>query len=279
MLIMGKSVLESIVLEENNRVGITLEFRDKVLSGIPQSGDMLDYFIKMKQMSDEEKEDFILRIQKGAMTDDEKSEMKETSWTTFEKDREGFCCLWHNNIKAMIREICSVTGTFMKKKANSTKGEERPGGRQTYQHGFNLHALPEHGDDLRIRILTNGEYARAEKRGEPALWKPFAHGNYVPVKTPHGYVDRIKHISDASGRRSAIGRHDFFEKARLKFEIWWVNNGTYSVDDLKKLLALGQDNGLGASRSQGMGRFDVTEFTVIQEHPKPKKKEAEEKVK
>lgn len=275
MLIMGKSVLEHIVLEETNAVGITLEFRDKILSGIPQSGDMLDYFIKMKQMSDSEKEDFILRIQKGAMSDDEKAEMKETSWTTFEKDREGFCCLWHNNIKAMLREICSVTGIYMKKRASSAKGEERCGGKQTFQHGFNLKAV-DGGDDLRIRLLTNGEYARAEKRGEPAIWKPFADGKYIPVKTPHGYVDRIKHISDASGKRSAIGRHDFFEKARLKFEIWWLNNGTYSVDDLKKLLALAQDDGLGASRSQGMGRFDVIEFTVIQEHPKPKKKEAAE---
>lgn len=269
MLIMGKSVLESIVLDENNRVGVTLEFRDKLLSGIPQSGDMLDYFIKMKQMSDSEKEDFILRIQKGAMSDDEKAEMKETSWTTFEKDREGFCCLWHNNIKAMLREICSVTGTFMSKRASSKKGEERSGSKQTFQHGFNVKGTE--GDGLRIRILTNGEYAKAEKRGETPLWKPFSDGKYVPVKQAHGHVDRIKHISDASGKRSAIGRHDFFEKARLKFEIWWLANGNYGVEDLKKLLALAQDDGLGASRSQGLGQFDVIEFTVLKEHLKKKK--------
>jgi len=269
MCSVGKSVLSDIVLDEVNRVRIVLEFRDKLLSGIPQSGDMLDYFIKMKQMSDQEKEDFILRIQKGAMTDDEKAEMKETSWTTFEKDKDGFCCLWHNNIKAMLREICSVTGTFMSKRASSKKGEERSGSKQTFQHGFNVKGTE--GDGLRIRILTNGVYARAEKRGEEPKWMPFPDGKYVPVKQAHGYVDRIKHISDASGKRSAIGRHDFFEKARLQFEVWWLANGNYDVDDLKKLFALAQDDGLGASRSQGLGQFDVIEFTVIKEHPKKKK--------
>jgi len=281
----SKSVLAEYQDAAYNRVRLTLEFKDKLLAGIPQSGDMLDYFIKMKQMSDAEKDDLILRIQKGAMTDEEKTDMKETSWTVFEKDRDGFCVLWANNVKALMREIFSTTGMFMEKRASSTKGAERASGKQTYQHLMHVEGLhvgssaqenPLLGNDvMRIRILANGLYRPAPQKGQEPRWEAFPGNKWQPMKQAHGYVDRVKHISDASGKRSAIGRHDFFEKARLVFDIKWLNNGVYSMDDMRRSWALAQDDGLGASRSQGFGKFDVVDWQVLAyKEPKTAKAEA-----
>jgi CRISPR/Cas system CSM-associated protein Csm4 (group 5 of RAMP superfamily) len=250
---MAKSVLEDVCDTIYTKVDIEVELRDKLLAGIPQSGDMLDYFLKTKFQSQDEKEDFKLRVQKGALTDEEKEEMKETSCCVFEKDHDGDLCIWHGNVKAMIREICSVTGMFMGKRASSKKDNIKGGGRQNYQHFMFV-------DPLRPKFLSNFYYNDAGEKKVLNEWEP--------MQNPHGYVDRIKIIKDASGQRTALGRHAFVDNVRLKFRVKWGDLNVYSLDDIKKIFAVAQDDGLGASRSQGFGKFDVIKFEVT----KPKKK-------
>jgi hypothetical protein len=260
-----------------NKVKLTIDFVDKILAGIPQSGNMLDYFISTKHMSDAEKEDFIARIRAGDLTDEEKAEIKETNWTTFERDREGYLTIWANNAKAMIRECISTLGMYMERKAVMKKGEEKASAKQTFQHGISVESTNP-GDLVRLRLLTDGKYQRKDlgnTRSE-TFWMPFEDGKFVSVKEPHGYVDRVKHISDASGKRSAIGRHDFMDRPRIELIIKWIANEVYSLDDMKNIWFVAQDDGLGASRSQGFGKFKVTGWEVLNEVPrKVRKKDAE----
>lgn len=253
------SVLSDFSEQLYARVKLTLQFREKMLAGLPSNEEMLDYFVKAKQMSDAEKEDFIARIQGGALSEDEKAEMKETSWTVFERDREGHLCVWHNNIKAMLRECMTTLGVFIEKRPSLKKGEEAAGGKQTYQHGLVV-------EENRVKLLSDFEY---QKQPDGKL-KKVSLGAYKPMTRPHGYIDRVKHISDASGKRSALGRHDFVDEARLVFVLKWVDTGVYSIDDLKRVWAACQEDGLGACRSSGYGRFDCIEWEVLKA-PKPRK--------
>ena len=259
---MAKSVLEA---EENKiytRVYMEVELRDKLLAGIPQSGDMLDYFLKTKFESQAEKEDFKLRVTNGKLTDDEKDEMKETSCCVFERDKgTRNLCIWHNNIKSMIREVFSVTGMFMAKRASSKKGAIKGGGRQNYQHFLFIDPMRPlflsnyFYDDTGVQQFYHSEDGKSfDTNAKDSLW--------IPMQEPHGYVDRIKIIKDASGQRTALGRHAFVDGVRLAFRLKWGDVNVYSIADMRKTFAIAQDDGLGASRSQGFGKFDVIKFDV-----------------
>lgn len=222
-------------------VQVHLKFRDRVFAGIPKQGDPLDYFIESKHMSDAQKADFQERIKAGDLPEEEKEAVKETSWCVFEKNPDGNLCLWHNNIKAMLREIFVVQGLTARrpKAGKKAEGENQAenasaGGRQTFQHAVCV---------------------------DP-LWTPFTRDGKFFQKAD-GCVDRIKHIQDAAGKRSAIGRHDYLEKIEMDFILKWPRKGVFTVEDIRMALAAAQEDGLGACRSQGIGKFDVTEFTEL----------------
>jgi len=65
------------------------------------------------------------------------------------------------------------------------------------------------------------------------------------------------------GPRSALKRCDYVKQATANFEIW-VAAPAIAKGDLEKMLKLGQEIGLGASRSQGYGKFTLEKFRPIQ---------------
>lgn len=215
-------------------------FRDKVLAGIPKAGNPLDYYIASKHMSDEEKADFTERVNDGSLTDDEKTVIKNLSWCCFEKNDDGVgaLCLWHGNMKAALREMFTTLGLTQKmwKKAK-TGAEGHAGGKQVFQHAV-------HVDPLRL-----------------PFFRPDTKGQDVFITQPDGYLDRVKHIEDAAGKRSVIGRHDFLMQPRLQITLRWPQKGPFDRDDIIRALAACQDDGLGACRSQGFGKFNIIALT------------------
>lgn len=222
------SVLTDVKIFDRVIVGIT--WADKILAGLPQKGDSLDYFIKLKTMSEAAAEDFRARIKAGTLKEDEKAELEEAACRVFERDHEGFLCIWHGNIKALLRE-CATTLAYTQLKHSSAKGKCHPGGRQTFQHGLHI-------DPLRPRFLRDGK----------------------PLKAADGQLDRVQHVSDKAGTRSVLGRYEFLDKVSLEFEISWMANGCFKLKHLQGLLKLAEKDGLGASRSQGFGTFIVNKF-------------------
>lgn len=238
---MGKSVLESVEKDVYERVKMKLEFRDKVLAGLPKNVETLDWFLAQKMMSEEDQLEFKERVSAGKLTEEELAQIKSSNWCQFEKDKNGYLCLWHGNFKAMLREMLTTLGFSQKKprmlKKNKDTGETEAGaagGKQTFQHGVSV-------APLRILFTRKGQ----------------------PITEPDGYVDKIKHINDAAGRRSAIGRHDYLDQVELDVDLKWVDTGVFSADDFKKIMVVAQDDGLGACRSQGYGTFDVTYFEIL----------------
>ena len=233
------SVLQSEVKDLYCCVQLRLRFRDRIYGGLPKHGDMLDYYTTAKHMSDAEKADFKKRVAAGELTDEEKAEIKETGWCQFEVDNQRRLCIWHGNIKALLREVFSTIGLTQKpweKSSVKDKKDGYAGGRQTLQHAV-------HVDPLRPIFLKNGK----------------------SITKPDGYVDKVKHISDASGTRSALGRHDYIEQPELDIVIKWPKKSCFKIEDMRKAWALAQDDGLGACRSQGQGKFDVVVWDVLED--------------
>lgn len=75
----------------------------------------------------------------------------------------------------------------------------------------------------------------------------------------------MKHIKDAAGQRTALGRHDFIFRPEMTIYLKWPASGVFSDDEMKKALSVCEEDGLGASRSQGFGKFEVIEWTVVKE--------------
>ena len=95
---------------------------------------------------------------------------------------------------------------------------------------------------------------------------------YLGRKEPDGQEEGPIHVQTAQGPRTAIKRVDYVEDVSLSFEVWTLKKQNNSdaekkrhigKEDLEKMLALAQENGLGADRSQGSGKFDVIEFLAV----------------
>ena len=248
---MSVSVLSSVENKVYFRVRLRLKLRDRILAGIPANDDILDWFMEKRHMSEEAKAEFKARVEGGLLTEDEQEEIKETSKCVFERDRDGDLCVWHGNFKAMLREIfvtLGITQKAPKRRGKGKDGEEdksgAAGGRQTMQHGI-------HVDPLRVKFMRDGK----------------------TIKVADGAIDKVKHITDASGKRSAIGRHEYVDQPEMVVEFKWPADGVIDEDDMKKALAVCQDDGVGACRSQGFGKFDVVEWTVLNAPKKEKNKQ------
>lgn len=246
---MSESVLTEIANKVYIRVKLRIKFRDRVLAGVPKNDQVLDYFMNARHMSDKDKDDLKARIDAGTLSAEEKDEVKNTSWCQFEKNKAGELVLWHGNVKAMLREIFVTLGLTqkrpnLKKKKGETEEaaalEKGPsaGGKQTLQHAVHVEGL---AGALHLPFLVGGS----------------------PVKEPSGSLDKVKHITDAAGKRSALGRHDYLDQPELDVILKWPRESVFTEVEFKQALAVCQDDGLGACRSQGFGKFDVIAYEVL----------------
>jgi hypothetical protein len=79
---------------------------------------------------------------------------------------------------------------------------------------------------------------------------------------PDGIEMVVGHVSGPQGPRSTLGYHEYVRQAEITFDVlvtrdsieqkWWPALWTHM-----------EENGLGALRSQGYGRFDVLEWEAI----------------
>ena len=84
-------------------------------------------------------------------------------------------------------------------------------------------------------------------------------------------------VLTAQGPRSALKISDYVMDADLEFDLW-AGSPSIKTKDLLEMFVMAQRGGLGASRSQGYGKFELKEFELIQERTrkitegKPRKK-------
>jgi len=145
--------------------------------------------------------------------------------------------------------------------------------------------LKEYGTTLDYFRLIQG-FRQLVQHGvfvEPAFIALMRDGQ--PVREPDGFQDRVVHVMTAQGPRSAIKRVDYLRAPlHLEFDVLvaepnkavhWTQSRSQSKkketgqalptnwdEAWSQMWRLAQELGLGANRSQGIGKFNVTRFDL-----------------
>lgn len=83
---------------------------------------------------------------------------------------------------------------------------------------------------------------------------------HLGVQEPGGTLEVVGQVQTARGPRSIRKKVDYVLGAQIDCELWALANGRLAEEHLRRVLALAQESGLGAMRTQGYGQFDLVEF-------------------
>jgi hypothetical protein len=115
-------------------------------------------------------------------------------------------------------------------------------------------------------VLFAGERWGKTKKGPKSFLaeRVFVNPDHVTlgIKEPSGVELFIGHTSGPQGRQSNLTYHEYVEVPELTFTIR-VAEDAIARDQWALLWVHAQENGLGALRSQGFGRFDVTAWERV----------------
>jgi hypothetical protein len=200
---------------------VEIAMRQELCGGMPKNPDLLKGWIAATTEHDD------------ATTTEQEAEARtvllqpteEKSWNGFPGDEKGLF-VWARQVKALFKECATML------RVTTTK----IGSKQIFQHGFEIK-----GSEKADRI-------------------------YLGKTEPDGMREGPIHVQTAQGPRTALKRVDYVLGVRLRFEVWVLHTEGgekrhVGEEELRRMLTFGQENGLGAERSQGHGKFDVIEFT------------------
>ena len=202
---------------------VTIKFRDKVCGGMPKNKDLIEGWVKATTGYDDEKTKELTQEAKDALLD----ETTEKSWNGFRADENGLY-LETRQVKALFKECATMLRITTQKL----------GSKQIFQHGFEIKG-PDHEDRL-----------------------------YLKRRQADGYDEGPIHVMTAQGPRTALKRVDYVKGATISFEMWVFTTESgekrhVGEKEIAKMLTFGQENGIGADRSQGRGKFNVVEFEKV----------------
>lgn len=204
---------------------VTLQFRDMVMGGIPKAKELIATWLKARTKGaiDEKEAEKMAKTIAEEVNAESKEEMENAAWTGFKSDDFGIY-LEERQIKAAVKECAKTLGMT-----------RRPGFRDGVNHG--LFTVPD--------IIY--------------IMKPDEKGDLQPVPDPEGAIENPIHIMSPRGPRSALKKQDYVKNGILHFSIR-VGSPMVTEKDMLMLLVLAMNSGLGSSRSQGFGKFDLLTF-------------------
>lgn len=209
---------------------IEIQIRDRLLAGKPASLDAATAMLKARGLNEfvAEAEDITDPTERALAAE---RIAKDEGLCEFAR-RSGKPGIWlsSNNIKAGVKESWSVLGL-----RNSVRGSRG--------------------------ALAEGIFVNGLGGGEEGGWI------YLGEK-PDGVFSSVAHTTGPMGPVSSIKRNEYVEKPRIVFEVIIANAKSVSEkvsdDELASALTHFGEHGLGASRSQGYGRFDVVSVEEIE---------------
>ena len=140
--------------------------------------------------------------------------------------------------------------------SRNTNGFKRePGG--LYVEGRTVKAMLRES----VNILYAGERWGKTKKGPRSFFaeRVFVDPDHVLLGTPEpaGVELFIGHVSGPQGPQSTLTYHEYVTRPTLEITVT-VLRDEVTADQWPEIWLHAQENGLGALRSQGFGRFDVT---------------------
>lgn len=203
---------------------VTVAFRHRLYGGVPKNRDLIKSWIEASTGHADEISEAITVEAQQKMID----ETTEKSWNGFFRDEQKGIFIEARQLKASIKQSASVLGITKKK----------IGSKQILAEGGEVKAL-DGGDRL-----------------------------YLGKTEPDGFEERPIHVMTAQGPRTALKRVDYCENVKLEFEVWILRTNAQEKrhigeDELVTILTFMQENGVGADRSQGGGKMNVSSFEKV----------------
>lgn len=205
---------------------IELQFRSKILGGIPKNLELIEPWLRGRGVPAPVAKDMAPDIAEEVDVTGE----AEKAWTGFKRDDDGLY-IEDRQVKASLKETANILKITSKVR----------GSRNYIQHGVFVKPQRIH-------------FTRDDKL----------------VKEPDGFVEKAIHVMTAQGPRDALKRSDYVLKATVVFEIWMVKpyhedgRTMLAKSHLEAMFKLGEENGLGASRTQGYGKYNLVKLEAIQ---------------
>lgn len=209
---------------------IVLQVRERICGGIPVDEKTIENWLKGRGVLPKEAAARAKLIRDEVGAEEYAEEAAKSSWTTFKRDETGIY-LEPRQIRALIKE-----SSFILELTKNVRGL-----RQRLQHGLVI--KPD-----RIYLTRNG----------------------TPIQEVDGQAEGPIHVMGPQGPRTALKRQDYVLAPVITFKVRVVNPiGKEETDYLKEdmlraIFKWAEDGiGLGASRSQDEGKFDIVTFNRI----------------
>jgi len=252
------------LLKTTNLYTVEIEFLDSVLGGNPKNPEVFRTHIEsslrreakranklgLEPPTEERIQEIVGRRMKemfGADVEATIDAETEKTRTIFKINKAG-PYIEPRQVKAMIREMASTQGLFV----------QHRGLKQTFQHLIGVVAADEDGNPLdgpagqQINFYRDGEV----------------------ITEADDYVEMCAHVMGPQGPRSCIKQHERIVGATIRFCIRAPANlpknratATFKDEEVVKILTHGQEDGLGACRSQGHGKFWIVRLERLTNIP------------
>lgn len=219
---------------------VTIRFRDKIMGGTPKDPKIIEGWLRSKAGVTDETE--VLAMTRRTL---EQLGLEVAADATIE------------DMMAASEQIAAVKST------NGFKVNQDG----LYIPGRYVKALLKECTN----VLFAGERWGPTKKGPKNYLaeRVFVVEDEIPLgrTEPDGVEMVIGHVTGPQGPRSTLAYHEYVTRATIQFTVMSLQD-CVTEDQWAALLELGQEEGLGAIRSQQHGRFDVTDLVRL---PKAKK--------
>jgi len=222
---------------------MTLDFKEKLCGGIPKSEKAIEGWIRAN-VEDKSKLEQMVADTKESMNVDNLSEsdlenLAKSAWNGFKSDERGLY-IEGRQIKSMFKESANVIKNVLNVSAFKARIAER-----VFVVEDKVH-LRYSGLDIALADI---------------------------FQEPSGSYEGMVHAMTAMGKISALKRVDYVEKAYITFTLKILNEKIITKDKkrldvpqyIMHLITHSQENGLGAERSQGNGKFNCSFFGLKEE--------------
>jgi hypothetical protein len=229
---------------------VRLEFVENCYGTIAKDPDVLEKFLSYQDQPPEiiEKE---LAQCIGTATDGVDKKIQELT-TTFRRDSHGLY-IGDFMLKANYKIGGSVLGLFVKKR----------GTKQIFQHAFSVVMdVTEFIEDYKSRGFDYKQKAKELEwfrlNDRYYSYKIYLQRDGKMLQEVDGYFDDMFTASTPKGSRSIIKRFETVYQAEIDFEVWVKPDIKMTLEEFRAVLILSQENGIGARRSAGGGKFRIT---------------------
>lgn len=211
---------------------LKLEFKDRLMGGIPKNPDLIGDWLKAREPSESA---FQKRSAAGeTMTPvetlakevaDTIEAEEERAWTGFQSDDNGLF-VRKDHIKAHIKDCANVLRQMLDVTALRAKVADR-----VFPEPDRIYLLVDSTDDI--------------------------------VQAPTDYWEHPVHVMTPKGKRSALKRTDYVTGAHVELKLRVLDDKIVTAKELTQILEYGSVHGFGAERGLGNGQydFDLTELS------------------